>query len=160
MRRVIFCLAHSALLLSADEKRPEPRREAEIAVRLIEATSAAGASNDGAALVPQELKSLLRFNSYRQLDSGYLRGVERETARLTLAGNLLGEVRFRLRAGVPSVLEFDVEVRGPRDGKGDRSVLLETSATAKSGETVVLGASRMRDNASALIVLLTGKLIQ
>lgn len=159
MNRRLLCLA-IAPLLAADEKRAEPRREAEIMLRLIEATSAAGASNDAAALVPQELKSLLRFNTYHLLDSGYVRGGEKETLRLALAGSLLGEVRFRVRAGTPPAIEFDVEVKGPRDGKGDRPDLLETSATAKSGETVVLGASRMRDSANALIVLLTGKLIQ
>jgi hypothetical protein len=38
-------------------------------------------------------------------------------------------------------------------------VLLETEAVGASGETLVLGASRMKDARNALIVLLTGRLL-
>ena len=62
-------------------------------------------------------------------------------------------------AAQPAELEYKVELRGPQPEKGSAPKLLETSATGKSGETIVLGASRMHDSSRAMIVLLTGKLL-
>jgi hypothetical protein len=143
-----------------NRKSPAPRATGEITLRVIEASSSPNAANDAADLVPAELKTLLRYTRYRLLDSAYLRGTEDRTMTVTLAGNLEGRVEFEVRARQPAVtLEYTVEITGPPDPGKRRSVLLETETTARSGETVVLGASRMRDSANALIVLLTGKLL-
>jgi len=160
MRLLLAILLAPLLLAGQDEKRAKAARPtAEITLRIVEATSAANAANDAADLVPAELKALLRFSKYRLLDSAFLRGVEEETMRVALAGNLSGEVRFEVRSRQPPVMEFDVEIQGPADPGKRAPVLLETTTTAKSGETVVLGASRMRDSSNALIVLLTAKLV-
>jgi hypothetical protein len=142
------------------DKVRAPRMQAEITLRLVEAGSEAAMANDAAALIPQELQKLLTFTRYHLLDSGYIRGVEDEDMSITLGGNLLGKIKYRVRAGVtPAELEYEVEIQGPRPEKGSAQRMLQTSATGKSGETVVLGASRMKESSKALIVLLTGKLL-
>ena len=143
-----------------EEKPRLPKSQAEITLRLVEASSEAAMANDAAALIPQELQKLLTFTRYHLLDSGYLRGVEDDDLSITLGGNLLGEVKFKVRADVtPAIIEYEVEIQGPRPEKGSAQRMLQTAATGKSGETVVLGASRMKESSKALIVLLTGKLL-
>jgi hypothetical protein len=111
-------------------------------------------------MVPAELKTLLRFTRYRLLDSAYVRGSADQTMRVALAGTLSGRVKFEVRSRQPApLLEFEVVVEGPRQNEKSGNRLLETTTTARNGETVVLGASRMRDSSNALIVLLTGKLL-
>ena len=160
MKILLVLLAIPALLLGADEKKKAPRAIAEITLRVIEASSAANAGNDAADLVPAELKTLLKFTRYRLMDSAYVKGVEDESMRVFLAGKLSGRIRFDVRARLPvPLLEFEVQIDGPA-ATGERAPrLLETTTTAKSGETVVLGASRMLDSTNALIVVLTGKLL-
>jgi hypothetical protein len=140
-------------------KLEEPRRQAEITLRLVEAGSAPDMLDDAASLVPQELKTLLTFGRYHLLDSGFIRGKEKEKLTLTLAGNLTCQVEFKLRNATDSELEYEVRIQSPKSEKGSAPRLLETSASGKSGETIVLGASRMRDSPNALIVMLTGKLV-
>ena len=160
MKRRVWLLAIPLLLTAQDRKRERARPMAEVTLRLIEATSAASAANDAADLVPAELKTLLRFTRYRLLDSAYVRGTEDEDMSLTLAGNLSGTVKFDVRMREPeTLLEVDVEIHGPARSGERAPKLLETTTMAKSGETVVLGASRMRDSTNALIVLLTAKLL-
>jgi hypothetical protein len=148
--------------LQADEQKSKgrPRAMGELTLRLIEADSAVGGPNDATDMVPAELKALLRFTRYRLLDAAYLRGTEDQAMRVALAGGLSGRVRFQVRARQPVVLlEFDVEIEAPAAPGEKPRRLLETMVTARSGETMVLGASRMRDSSNALIVLLVGKLL-
>ena len=145
-----------------------PRRQAEFVVRVIEAGSAPKETNDAAGLVPAELKSLLRYNRYAQRDLAILRGMEADELTIELAGNLTGRMRFNLREAEPAPqieLRFHIlgatrVFKGPQGADvTDRPTLLETSTTLIGGETVVLGASKMQGGSSALIVLLTGKLL-
>lgn len=159
---VIFTLAALGAHASQQRKpRPAPR-QAEFVIQVIEASSSPKARNDAADRVPAELKTLLRYASYGLLDSAFLRGVEGETHRIALDGNLSGEIRFRVRSdAVPPLMDVELQISGP-PSPGDRPrapKLLETDAAVKSGETVVLGASRMRGGENALIVLLTAKLL-
>jgi len=141
-------------------KTKPPRRQAEFVIQVIEASSAQKAPNDAADRVPAELKTLLRYARYGLLDSAFLRGSEGETHRIALASNLNGELEFRVRAGQePVLMDVDLEVTGPAVEKSRGPKLLETTAAVKSGETVVLGASRMRGGENALIVLLTARLL-
>jgi hypothetical protein len=160
MKRWLVLFAIPAVL-AAQEKEKKPRPMAEVTLRLIEASSAANAPNDAADLVPAELKSLLRFTRYHLLDSAFVRGTEEESMRIMLAGrDMSGRIKFELRERQPvPVMEFEVEIDGAPGSTQRAQRLLETTTTAKSGETVVLGASRMRDAQNALIVLLTGKLL-
>jgi hypothetical protein len=128
-----------------------PRRQAEVRLQVIQASSSEQGPNDAATLVPAELKSLLRYSRYTLLDSAFLRATERTEQRITVAADMLGEVEFEVQ--IDGQIEVKLELRRAT------SLLLDTRATVKSGETVVLGASRMRDGSSALIVLLTTKLI-
>jgi hypothetical protein len=68
--------------------------------------------------------------------------------------------------GQPSLIDVQVQVQGaPTVVKAEKGevthtpTLLRTNTTMKSGETVVLGASKMQGGANALIVLLTAKLL-
>lgn len=128
-----------------------PRRQAEFLVRVIEASSAPG-PNDAADLVPAELESLLRYSRYAQQDSAVLRGMESDLLRIGLAGNMSGEMDFRVRdAQMAPLLGVQLTITGPGSiikSKGveetDRPTLLDTATTVKDGETVVLGASKMQ----------------
>ena len=146
------------------EKYDTPRQQAEFLLRVIEAgASPDKGANDAAELVPAELKSMLKYNRYTLLDSAVLRGMEAEDLRLALL-NLNGRVRFNVRE---SALEMSVDITGPptniKNNQGNDTThwpsVLSTTATAKSGETVVLGASKMRGGNNALIVLVTAKLL-
>jgi len=146
------------------EKYDTPRRQAEFLLRVIEAGAGVDkAPNDAVDLVPAELKSMLKYNRYTLLDSAVLRGMEAEDLRLALL-NLNGRVRFNVRE---SALEMSVDITGPptniKNNQGNDTThwpsVLSTTATAKSGETVVLGASKMRGGNNALIVLVTAKLL-
>ena len=152
MTRILALILIYPLLMAAQErKRPaQPKRQAEIQLRIIEASSS-GDNNDAAQLVPAELKSLLKYSRYSLLDSAFLRATQDSQHTIALAGDLRGEVEFDIP--LEGEIEIDVELR-----RGNR-VLLETKATTKNGETVVLGASRMRDGSNALIVLVTAKLL-
>jgi len=145
------------------EQFDTPRRQAEFVLRVVEASSSAQGPNDAADLVPSELKSLLRYTRFAQRDSAILRGMEAEQLQIALGGNLNGYLRFTMR---DAAMELWVRVNGPPitiKNKGEDSThfptLVETTTPVKSGETVVLGASKMQGGSSALIVLLTAKLL-
>jgi hypothetical protein len=157
-RRILI----SALLLTppaaAQEKKPKertPRREAEFTLRVIEASSGTG-TNDAAALVPAELKGILKYDRYTLLDSAVVRGIENKELTITLAGNMQSELEFDFDSQSPAI---SVRVEISHRPALHSVTLLETETRVKSGETVVLGASRMRGGGSSLIVLLTAKLL-
>ncbi len=165
------------------------RRQAEFVVRVIQAgtqsskmgaaagdapsaptkvvASKADVSGDAADLVPAELKSILRYTAYSQRDSAVLRGMEAESLLISLAGGLSCRMNFRVRdAENAPLIELGFTMRGAASliqGKNGQTTyepaLVETSSTLKSGETVVLGASKMQGGGNALIVLLTAKLL-
>jgi hypothetical protein len=144
------------------EQYDTPRRQAEFLLRVIEAGGGAQGPNDAAELVPAELKSMLKYTRFTLLDSAVVRGMEAESLRLALGGNLSGKLSYTARDSA-----VEVDVTGPpmniKNSAGNDTThfpsILTTTATVKSGETVVLGASKMRSGSSALIVLLTAKLL-
>src|SRR5712692_7582868 len=103
-----------------------PRHQAEFVIRVIEAGSGGKLpgkvvgdktgvpEGDAADMVPAELKSLLRYGQYTQRDLAVLRGMESEQLRLTLGGNMSGNLNFRVRESQPApLIEARVEIRGP-----------------------------------------------
>ena len=143
-----------------------PPRQVEFQLRIIEASSAAQGPNDAADVVPAELKSLLRYTRYAQLGFAVLRGVEGDRMSIELAGGMRGRTDFRLVEGQPPSLDVRLTLEGPagliktKDGEvTNRPTMLETRATVKSGETVVLGASNVHGGPNAMIALLTTKLL-
>ena len=156
MRTILVLLIAAASVVADEKDRKEraPRVEATFSLRLIEASSAAQGPNDAAALVPAELKNLLRYTRYGLLDSGFVRGLDGRQLQLNLAGNILCQLEFHVSgAGAATTIEVEVELRH------DKAVLLETRTRVKSGETTVLGASKMRGGNQALILLLTANLM-
>lgn len=148
-------------LAGQQKRRSEPvRREAEIMLRLIEASADGKPASDASHLVPPELKSMLNFRSYHLLDSALIRGQEDRDLEIALAGSLKGELEFDVEGnGKTPLLRVKVNLLGPPAEAGKRASLLETRTTVRSGDTVVLGASRMRSGDKALIVLLTARLL-
>jgi hypothetical protein len=148
---------------SRDRKSNKITRQCEITLRLIEARSVpVKTGEDASALVPAELKNLLRFKHYGLIDSAYVRGREDETLRIALAVTLQGRLKFfveeREQGSSPS-LRFEVAIEAAPNPKGERLRLLETETALRNGESVVLGASRMQGADRALIVILTARLI-
>ena len=143
-----------------------PPRQAEFTVRVIEGTMSAQGPTDAADVVPAELKSLLRYTRYALRDVAVLRGMEGDWRAVALAGNMRGRLNFRAVDSQPVQIDVQVEIDGAptviKTEKGEIThtpTALRTSASLKSGETIVLGASKMQGGPNALIVLLTAKLL-
>src|SRR3712207_2715993 len=116
------------------DNRKRTYRDAEVTLRLVEASaSAQRVGQDASGLVPAELKGLLRFQHYRLLDFGYLRGRQEETLSIALAVNMFGRIKFRVLEDEPTTLWFDVSIMGAPNGEGKRPTLLETEGNTKSG---------------------------
>ena len=61
-----------------------------------------------------------------------------------------------------SVIECEVEIRGNEDDDDEtlQPTVIETTASVKDGETVVLGASKAPGGSTAMIILLTAKIVK
>jgi hypothetical protein len=107
---------------------------------------------------------MLKYTRFTLMDSAVARGMEAEPLRIALGGNLAGKLNYNVRE---SMVEVSVDITGPpinvKNNAGNDTThfpsILTTTATVKSGETVVLGASKMRSGTNALIVLLTARLL-
>ena len=105
-------------------------------------------------------RQVLPFRGYRVIDAGFLRTAE--SGALTLASDSPGAV-FRIQmelrrdttatSSAMNVHEFAVKRR--ITGTGQEEWLLQTSFWINSGETVVVGTSRLNSDSEALVVLLT-----
>ena len=161
MKRLLILFVLAAVGLTAGSPDYTIRGEVEFVIRIVEASSDPSTPNDAADVVPAELKSILRLDRYTQVGIAILRGKEIEFD----LGGIVGDIESRiLQQGGEAIIEFEIEVEGPpenpEDDHDDRTTIIETTATAKDGETVVLGASKAPGGTNAMIVLLTAKIVR
>ena len=159
MNKAIVLLFLAALTLGAMAEK-SARGDAEFVVRVVEASSDPAAANNAADRVPEELKNMLRYPRYAEVGIVILRGREVNFD----IGGIRGEIDSRIvqPQGVP-VIECEVEIRGSGEQEGrehSHRPMIETTATIKDGETIVLGASKAPGGTKAMIVLLTAKIVR
>jgi len=122
----------------------------------------------------KELRSLLNFKFFYQLDSSFIRALDRESSEVTMGQE--GELRLDLR---PKCIKEDkedliqVETRlykivpvayapGATETRNPYSslTLLTSNFTMKPGDKTVVGVSKLDGGDKGLILIITGKIIQ
>lgn len=119
----------------------------------------------------KELKSVLSYTHYNRIDSSFIRIQDNTYSDLKLGGQGLD---LRLNLGPHYVKEekvdtFRLGLRLVRyisgavelvDAKEKSVVLIRTTLTVKSGERTVVGVSKLDGGNNALILIISGKIIE
>ena len=119
-----------------------------------------------------ELRSLLRFRSFTLLDQTVVRTLDQKDAEILVGKGPQFVLGFRnpklIRDGGSSLIETGVMLLrlgspAPQaEGKPARSgntTLVQTSLSMKPGERTVVGISRLNGGDKALVLIITGKVI-
>ena len=119
-----------------------------------------------------ELRSLLRYRSFTLLDQNIVRTLDQKDAEILVGKGPQFVIGFRnpklIRDGANSLIETGVvllrlEATVPQgEGKPARSgstTLVQTSLSMKSGEKTVVGVSRLNGGDKALVLIITGKVL-
>lgn len=116
----------------------------------------------------RELRSLLRYKSFKILDSSIIKVQENKYSTQRMGGEGI-DLRFRLD---PRYIKeekgeiFQVELRleeylgRDRDDKESTLTLIKTTLALKSGERTVVGVSKLDGGDKALILILSGQVIK
>jgi len=116
----------------------------------------------------KELRSLLRYKSFKILDSSIIKVQENKYSTQRMGGE---GIDLRLRLDPRYIKEekgeiFQVELRLEeylgldRDDKESTLTLIKTTLALKSGERTVVGVSKLDGGDKALILILSGKVIK
>lgn len=143
-------------------------------VRLILASAADDVRGDESLAgdpVIKELRSLLRYKSFALLDTSLVRAVDRQRSRVTMGTK---ETEFVLeldpvcvREETGDLMRVGVELAQrigfiKAEGVGDRlyqKTLIESNLSLKSGESAVVGVSKMDGGDKGLILIISGKVV-
>jgi hypothetical protein len=119
-----------------------------------------------------ELRSLLRYRSFTLLDQNIVRTLDQKDAEILVGKGPQFVIGFRnpklIRDGANSLIEtglvlLRLEATVPQgEGKPARSgstTLVQTSLSMKSGEKTVVGVSRLNGGDKALVLIITGKVL-
>jgi hypothetical protein len=122
----------------------------------------------GAKKALADIRTLLPFKSYEQLDAVFLRTTERVDGHLAGRDGRRYGLTLRFRAGgedgkqlFVDLFRFGEETTFPPEQGGKKgpprnpSELISTSFSLQQGETIVVGTSRSGDGDEALVLLLT-----
>jgi hypothetical protein len=112
-----------------------------------------------------DLTQLLPFKGYSVVDSGFMRTSGEARIFMGETRRYAASLRFEgdPTAGKPLRIEFHLRAEDPqKDGTGQvtgiRSIeLLDTTFSMTTGETVVVGTSKLNGGGEALVVLLSAK---
>jgi len=114
-----------------------------------------------------ELQKLLKYRSFTRLDSSIIKVQDNKYSTQRMGGE---NISLLLRMTPRLIKEekantFQVELRlsqrqGISEGKEISSTLIDTTLSLKSGERTVVGVSRLDGGDKALILILSGKVIQ
>jgi hypothetical protein len=128
----------------------------------------APALSAGAQKALADIRTLLPFKSYEQLDSVFLRTTERVDGHLAGRDGRRYGITLRFRSGgedgkqlFVDLFRFGEESTFPPEQGGKKgpprnpSELISTSFSLQQGETIVVGTSRSADGDEALVLLLT-----
>jgi type II secretory pathway component GspD/PulD (secretin) len=118
--------------------------------------------------VIRELQKLLKYQSFKRLDSSIIKVQDNKQSSQRMGGDGMS---FLLRMEPRLIKEekantLQVELRLSqrqginKEGKEISSTLIDTTLTLKSGERTVVGVSRFDGGDQALILILSGKIIQ
>ncbi len=144
-------------------------------VRLILASAADDVRTDDSLAgdpVIKELRSFLRYKNFALLDTSLVRAVDRQRSRVTLGTK---ETEFVLeldpvyvREETGDLLRVGVELSQrmgfiKAEGGGDRlyqKMLIESNLSLKSGESAVVGVSKMDGGDKGLVLIISGKVVK
>lgn len=116
----------------------------------------------------KELQDLLKFRSFRRLDSSIIK-IQDNTYSQHRLGGKEGSFRLDLKPHYIQENKGDVlnvelrlfQIKGMNpDGKEISTTLITTTLTLKSGERTVVGVSKLDGGDSALILILSGKVVK
>jgi type II secretory pathway component GspD/PulD (secretin) len=118
--------------------------------------------------VIRELQKLLKYRSFRRLDSSIIKVQDNKRSSQRMGGD---GISLRLRMEPRLIKEekantFQVELSLSqhqginKEGKEISSILINTTLTLKSGERTVVGVSKLDVGDKALILILSGKVIK
>jgi hypothetical protein len=118
--------------------------------------------------VIKELNSLLRYKSFKRLDSSIIKVQDNTSSSQRIGGSDINiqlgiRPRFIKEEKADAVLvELDLsQSKGlTSEGKERTYTLLHTTLTLKSGERTVVGVSKLDGGDKALILILSGKVIK
>lgn len=155
-------------LLKADAT---PHTQVFQAVLVAASNHPGGAAPDlppGAQKALADIRTLLPFKSYEQLDAVFLRTTERVDGHLAGRDGRRYGITLRFRSGgedgkqlFVDIFRFGEEATFPPEQGGKKgpprnpSELISTSFSLQQGETIVVGTSRSGDGDEALVLLLT-----
>ena len=116
----------------------------------------------------KELQNLLKYNTFKRVDSTIIKIQNNQISRQRIGRE---EVNLRLRIRPRYIKEekidtfqVDLELRQQqginREGKEITTVLIETMLTLKSGERTVVGVSKLDGGNNALILIVSGKVLE
>ena len=105
--------------------------------------------------IMRELKSLLRYNSYRLLDSSYLKTSESAFPYSNIV--IGGEYSFSLVIYELIFVKNDDNISFSIKLLKDKKTLINSSLNLKNGETTVVGVSKMDGGNKGLILIITAK---
>jgi hypothetical protein len=118
--------------------------------------------------VIKEMQSMLKYRSFKLLDSTLIKVQDRTESNQRLGGEGMS---FRLRLRPRHITEekgdtFNIDltlykvVGSPIDAKEMSSTLVATTLSLKSGERTVVGVSKLDGGDKALVLILSGKVLK
>lgn len=145
----------------------------QFSVDLILGTADSGAAEDlskdlKADPVIKELRSLMKYRSFRALDSSIIKVQDNSRSYQRIGGNGMD---LKLQLSPRYIQEqkgdsFQVELRLSKvqgidkEGKEVSTTLIDTTLSLKSGERTVVGVSKLDGGDKALILILSGKVLK
>lgn len=139
-----------------------PPPSVEITIKLVRATkSSAEPTISDEIRNMARLGEVLRFNQYALMDSAIIEAQEGQSSVLLLAKDY--QLHFFADVvqegnGIIRLKNFELRKRARGKGKGLFTPLISVTVNLRSGETLVLGASRFEESDQALLVILLGKM--
>lgn len=139
-----------------------PPPSVEITIKLVRATkSSAEPTISDEIRNMARLGEVLRFNQYALMDSAIIEAQEGQSSVLLLAKDY--QLHFfpdvvQEGNGIIRLKNFELRKRTRGKGKGLFTPLISVTVNLRSGETLVLGASRFEESDQALLVILLGKM--
>jgi hypothetical protein len=151
---------HERIARALAEQDAAPRSRTFQLVVLTANAKPGGAPDDltpGAAKAIADISKLLPYKSYKMFDSVLLSGSPGHMVEGRAASPAGGSYRvtLRYRAGGEEGKRLFVDVFGLREDGIPPRDLISTTFTLDSGETVVVGTSKVGSNQDALVILLT-----
>jgi len=118
--------------------------------------------------VIKELRNLLKYKSYSQLDTSLVRALDRERSEVTLGRNAELTLRIRpkyVKDEKKEMIQLETElmrmggILAGQNPRRDWTTLISSNFTIKPGDKTVVGVSKMDGEGKGLILIISGKIV-